>query len=188
MLSLRSVPLLQVMVCMFTGDHFVEVVIYGFSDPSIRTEKAMWKFHQVLWPYTVISKAIIREKCPIQSGYYIITLQWRHKERDGVLYHRCLECLPKRLFRRRSKKPSKLRITGLCEGNSTVTGEFPSQRASNAENVSIWWRHRGNKDPRRMLGDATKAKAFIRKQTSHVHPCIIRYSVWRQVTAVETII
>ena len=27
------------------------------------------------------------------------------------------------------------------EGNSPVTGEFPAQRASNAENVSIWWRH-----------------------------------------------
>ena len=26
-------------------------------------------------------------------------------------------------------------------GNSPVTGEFPSQMASNAENVSIWWRH-----------------------------------------------
>ena len=23
-----------------------------------------------------------------------------------------------------------------------VTGEFPAQMASNAENVSIWWRHR----------------------------------------------
>ena len=29
----------------------------------------------------------------------------------------------------------------FCEGNSLGTGEFPSQRASNAENVSIWWRH-----------------------------------------------
>ena len=45
------------------------------------------------------------------------------------------------LFRLRSKKTSKLRVTGLCEGNSPVTGEFPTQRASNAENVSIWWRH-----------------------------------------------
>ena len=26
-------------------------------------------------------------------------------------------------------------------GNSPITGEFPAQRASNAENVSIWWRH-----------------------------------------------
>ena len=34
-----------------------------------------------------------------------------------------------------------LRVTGLCAGNSPVTGEFPSQMASNAENVSISWRH-----------------------------------------------
>ena len=28
-------------------------------------------------------------------------------------------------------------------GNSPVTGEFPAHMASNAENVSIWWRHHG---------------------------------------------
>ena len=44
------------------------------------------------------------------------------------------------LFGRRSKKTSKLRVTGLCE----VTGEFLAQRANNAENVSIWWRHHDN--------------------------------------------
>ena len=38
-------------------------------------------------------------------------------------------------------KTSKFCVTGLCEGNSPVTGEFPAQRASNAESVSIWWRH-----------------------------------------------
>ena len=43
----------------------------------------------------------------------------------------------------RSKKTSKLRDHGLCERNSPVTSEFPAQRASNAENVSIWWRHHG---------------------------------------------
>ena len=40
-----------------------------------------------------------------------------------------------------SKKTSKLRVTGLGEGNSPVTSEFPAHRVSNAENVSIWWRH-----------------------------------------------
>ena len=45
------------------------------------------------------------------------------------------------MFRRRSKKTSKLRVTGICVGNSQVTGEFPTQKASNAENVSIWRRH-----------------------------------------------
>ena len=39
------------------------------------------------------------------------------------------------------QKTSKLRVTGLCAGNSPATGEFPAQMASNAENVSIWWRH-----------------------------------------------
>ena len=36
---------------------------------------------------------------------------------------------------------SKLRVTGLCAGNSKVTGELPANKASNAENVSIGWRH-----------------------------------------------
>ena len=68
-------------------------------------------------------------------------LQWRQNERDGVSNHQPDDCLLNRLFKSRSKKISKLRITDLCEGNSPVTGEFPAQRASNAENISIWWRH-----------------------------------------------
>ena len=70
-----------------------------------------------------------------------IPLQWRHNGRDGVSTHQSHDCLLNRLFKRRSKKTSKLRVTCLCEGNSPVTDEFPTQRASKAENVSIWWRH-----------------------------------------------
>ena len=44
----------------------------------------------------------------------------------------------------RSKKTSKLRVIGLCVGNSPEAGEFPAQRASNAENIFIWWRHHGH--------------------------------------------
>ena len=69
------------------------------------------------------------------------TLQWCHNERDGVSNHRRLDCLLSRLFTRWSKKTSKLRVTGLCVWNSPVTGEFPAQKASNAENISILWRH-----------------------------------------------
>ena len=68
-------------------------------------------------------------------------LQWRHNGRDGVSNHQLHDCLLNRLFRRRSKKTPKLRVTGLCVGNSPVIGEFPAQKASNAENVSIRWRH-----------------------------------------------
>ena len=69
------------------------------------------------------------------------TLHWRHNDHDGVSNHQSHGCLLNRLFRRRSKKTSKLRVTGLCVGNSPGTGEFHVQMASNAENVSIWWRH-----------------------------------------------
>ena len=65
------------------------------------------------------------------------SLHWRHNDHDGVSNHQPHDCLLNRLFRRRSKKTSKLRVTGLCVGNS----QFPAQRASYAENVSIWWRH-----------------------------------------------
>ena len=69
------------------------------------------------------------------------SLQWRHNEHDCVSDYQPRDCLLNRLIRRRSKKISKLRVTGLCVGNSPVTGEFRAQKASNAENVSIWWRH-----------------------------------------------
>ena len=72
----------------------------------------------------------------------LVTLQWRHNEPYDVSNHQPHDCLLNHLFRRRSKKTPKLRVTALCEGNSPVTGEFPAQRASNTENVSIWWRHR----------------------------------------------
>ena len=68
-------------------------------------------------------------------------LQWRHNGHDSVSNHQPHHCLFNHLFRRRSKKTSKLRVTGRCAGNSPGTGKFPAQMASNAENVSIWWRH-----------------------------------------------
>ena len=39
----------------------------------------------------------------------------------------------------RSKKTLKFRFTGLCQG--VRADEFPAQRASNAENIAVWWRH-----------------------------------------------
>ena len=94
-------------------------------------------------------------------------LHWRHNECDGVSNHQPHDCLLNRLFKAQIKEnikaprhwplwgpitsvsivylticsctyQAKPRVTGLCEGNSSFTGEFPTQRASNAENVSIW--------------------------------------------------
>ena len=82
------------------------------------------------------------------------SLHWRHNGHDSVSNHQPHDCLLNRLFRRRSKKISKLRVTGLCAGNSPETGGFPAQMASKAENVSIWWRH---------------------------HVCALRTSVWSRI-------
>ena len=50
-------------------------------------------------------------KCP---------LKWRHNERDSVSSHQLHNCLLKRLFRHIWKKTSKLRGTGLCEGDRWI--------------------------------------------------------------------
>ena len=78
-----------------------------------------------------------------ENANVIVTFLVRHFGRDWVSNHQPHDCLLNRSFRRRSKKTSKLRVTGLCAGNSSVTGEFPAPKVSNAENVSIWWRHHG---------------------------------------------
>ena len=63
------------------------------------------------------------------------SLQWRHNGHDSASNDQPHDCLFNRLFRRRSKNTSKLRVTSLCAGNSPGTGEFPAQMASNAENT-----------------------------------------------------
>ena len=69
------------------------------------------------------------------------SLLWCHNGHGSVSNHQPHDCLLNRLFRPRSKKISKLSVTGLCAGTSPGTGAFLAQMASNAENVSIWWRH-----------------------------------------------
>ena len=125
-----------------------------------------------------------------QPEYYILStarilwlLQWRHEGCDGVSDHQPRDCLLKRLFRHKSKKISKLRVTGLCAGNSPVTGEFLAQMASNTENVSIWWRHHdgmwANKycpnEITRIFDFANDTKCFIIR----VWLCLSILSMWQ---------
>ena len=98
---------------------------------------------QIFWltfPYKLCrSKVMANVKCLVT--YIHISLRWRHNERDGVSNHWRRDDLLNRLFMRTSGKTPKNSVTGICDGNSPVTDEFPSHRTSNAENVSIWWRH-----------------------------------------------
>ena len=79
------------------------------------------------------------------SGFFnkgsIYPFHWRHDGRDVASNHQPHYCLLSRLFRRRSKKTSKLRVAGLGARYSPGSGEFPAQITSNSENVSISWRH-----------------------------------------------
>ena len=52
----------------------------------------------------------------IYSMAAVYPLQWRHNGLDGVSNHQPHHCLLSRLFGRRSKNTSKLRVTGLCVG------------------------------------------------------------------------
>ena len=68
-----------------------------------------------------------------------LSLQWRHNGHDSVSNHQPHHCLP--FIRAQITQNIKaLHHWPLCR-NSPGSGEFPEQRASNAENVSIWWRH-----------------------------------------------
>ena len=77
------------------------------------------------WWFSLLSDATLTNKGSHTNAPVIdyITktkelLQWRHNGRDSVSNHQPHDCLLNRLFRRRSKKTSKLRDTGLNAGNS----------------------------------------------------------------------
>ena len=106
--------------------------------PLLRYFKLSVSFHNHRSIQTV--DTVRKHSIQVKIGDFF-SLRWRHNDHASVSNHQPHGCLLNRLFRRKSKKTSKLRVTGLCAGNSPGTGEFPAQMASYAENVSIWWRH-----------------------------------------------
>ena len=110
--------------------------IHLLNEDLLITEGFLW--HSPESNYTGAHE--LNPSCMLED-YIFKTLHWRHNEPDGVSNYQPRECLLNCLFMCRSKKTSKLRVTGLCAENSPGTGEFPAQKASNAENASIWWRH-----------------------------------------------
>ena len=80
----------------------------------------------IVWPLSGIHSDTIRSQNLVKlNDIRAQPSQWRRNERHGVSSHRRLQCLPNCWFRGRSKKTSKLGVTGLREDNSPVTGEFP---------------------------------------------------------------
>ena len=76
-----------------------------------------------LWNAITHNWRIWCNRTKVSRGGY--ALRWRHNARDSVSHHQPHDCLLNRLFRHRSKKTSKLRVTGLCAGNSPGPVNFP---------------------------------------------------------------
>ena len=166
------------------------------TKPSVQyyVKKYTWWCHTMstlsaLLTFCVTSRTPEQSRLPSAGEASLKTigksLQWRHNGRDGVSNHQPHDCLPKRLFRRWSKKTSKLRVTGLCAGNSRVTGEFPAQMANNAENVSIGWRHHVNHMNPWRIPDKINAKqitttvyAYLWEYFMSVHTFFFQSTLW----------
>ena len=118
-----------------------------------------------------------------EGNIITLPLQWRHNGHSSVSNHQLHDCLLNRFFRRRSKKTLKLRVTGLCAGNSPGTGEVPAQMASNAENVSIWWCHHDSnvKWPPRYLHSLT-SRSFVQADIKGDIKAPLTGPVWREST------
>ena len=126
-------------IIIFCHKHIrLNLVVVNFSE---KTENYIfYHFSELAWcqPKWVedVDPFILQSQCHSWRS-----LWWRHNGRDSVSNHQPHDCLLKLLFRRTSKKTSKLCVTGLCTWNAPGTGEFPAQMASNVENVSTCWRH-----------------------------------------------
>ena len=125
---------------------------YNWPHIIARSLASMWhdfKLQQNLYKVTTkfyrLSRQVVfhdaENKYNFVNGEIYVSLQSRHTWHNGVLNHQPHHCFLNRLLKHRSKKTSNLHVTGLCAGNSPVTGEFPTQMASNTENVFMWWRH-----------------------------------------------
>ena len=66
-----------------------------------------------------------RKVITVHSWYLAVTVWWCHKGRDGISNHQPHDGFLNRLFGRRSMLTSKLRVTGLCAGNSPEIGDSP---------------------------------------------------------------
>ena len=100
-----------------------------------------------LCKYAVIQMSTGIRSVLATSGYF--KRLWRNNERDGVSNHRHPWCLLNRLFRRRSKKTSKLCVIGLCEGNPSVTSGSPHKGPTMRkmfpfDDVIMYWPDVGN--------------------------------------------
>ena len=98
--------LIQYLKMIYSGEWFVVFLV--LSSSSVQKVQVFMRYEKN--PQTM--------GCPLFNTKHLNPLRWRHNDHDSVSNHQSHGCLLNRLFRRRSKKISKLSVTGLCAGNS----------------------------------------------------------------------
>ena len=126
-------PWLMCHGCSYPILTFLPKLWYASVNPQQHLSKWWWSpksfsfvaLYNITLPHCVVcfcwSKSLRLNSHPSN-----ISLQLRHNERDSVSNHQPHHCLLNRLFGCRSKKTSKLHVTGLCVGKWPVTRKmFP---------------------------------------------------------------
>ena len=146
-----------------------EIKIVQFNK-NICVASIPWVKVNIWIPLNIVLLAQVVHVCANkQDCHWFRTLQWRHNGRHSISNHQPHDCLLNGLFRRRSKKTWKLRVTGLYAWNSLGNGEFPTQMASNAEDVSIWWRHH------EIACRLFDAKPLSEAMLDHQEPIVVKF-------------
>ena len=127
----------SLLTMVITSENFMMIQWWKHGEKGVtdgQTEnticRAAWsqlKTYHVIKCQHYISSTIWQGSLSVGFCYHCvcISLQWRHNGRNGISNHQSHHCLLNRLFTRISKKTSKLRVTGLCAGNSPGTVNSP---------------------------------------------------------------
>ena len=108
-------------------DALVRKLVYGFRERLDISDNSLIE--------TVINSSAWRSSK--------LSLRWRHNDLNWHLKSPASRLFTQPFIQTQIKVNIKApRHWPLC-GEFTGTGDFPAQRSSYAENVSIWWRHHG---------------------------------------------
>ena len=107
--------------------------------PSVRTH-----YLNECWPSSVLLYGPTRQQWvqnTVLTALYDV-VQFHYSDVTWASYcfkSQQLDCLWNSLFK--ITKETEFCFTGICEGNPLVTSGFPSQKTSNANSISMSWRH-----------------------------------------------
>ena len=115
------------------------------------------------WDLNHIWKVSLASATPILKAYVDawLSLRWRHNGRDGVSNNQPHDCLLSRLFRRRSKKTPKLRVTGLCAEPVNSPHKWPVTRKMSAFDDVIMGKYVANGTDWQMFGKSLFCNQYI---------------------------